>query len=55
MSETVTLSQARQIIKALAADESVLLLSSPGLGKSDIVRSAAAMSATGSSLVRPGA
>ncbi len=42
MSETVTLSQARQIIKALAADESVLLLSSPGLGKSDIVRSAAA-------------
>jgi hypothetical protein len=42
MNETVTLSQAKNIIRALAADESVLLLSSPGLGKSDIVRNAAA-------------
>lgn len=41
MNETVTLSQAKDIVKALAAAESVLLLSSPGLGKSDIVRRAA--------------
>lgn len=39
---TVTLSQAKSIIKALAHDQSVLLLSAPGIGKSDIVNQAAA-------------
>ncbi|MEM7039326.1 MAG: hypothetical protein AAF570_20300, partial [Bacteroidota bacterium] len=37
--ETVTLRQAKSLIKALAAEESLLLLSAPGIGKSDIVRS----------------
>ena len=40
--ETVTLSQAKAMIKVLAAKESILLLSAPGVGKSDIVRQAAA-------------
>jgi hypothetical protein len=40
--ETVTLSQAKELIKCLAADESVLLLSAPGVGKSDTVAQAAA-------------
>ncbi len=40
--DTVKLSEARQLITALAAHESLLLLSPPGIGKSDIVRSAAA-------------
>jgi len=40
--ETVTLSQAKELIKCLAADESVLLLSPPGVGKSDTVAQAAA-------------
>lgn len=40
--ETVTLSQAKALIKALAAEESVLLLSPPGVGKSDVVAQAAA-------------
>ncbi len=39
---TVTLSEAKSIIKALAADQSVLLLSPPGVGKSDSVMQAAA-------------
>lgn len=39
--ETITLHQAKGLIKALAARESVLLLSAPGVGKSDIVRQAA--------------
>jgi hypothetical protein len=40
--ESVTLSQAKELIKCLAADESVLLLSAPGVGKSDTVAQAAA-------------
>ncbi|MEL6317546.1 MAG: ATP-binding protein [Pseudomonadota bacterium] len=40
--ETVTLSEAKALIAALAAEESVLLLSAPGLGKSDVIRAAAA-------------
>jgi hypothetical protein len=39
--ETVTLSQAREIIKCLSHKQSVLLLSAPGMGKSDIVAQAA--------------
>lgn len=39
---TVTLSEAKAIIKALAHDQSVLLLSPPGVGKSDSVMQAAA-------------
>lgn len=41
MEETVTLAEAGRIIKALAREQSVLLLSQPGVGKSDIVRDAA--------------
>src|SRR6516165_1378624 len=40
--ETVTLSQAKQLIRCLAQEQSVLLLSPPGVGKSDVVRQAAA-------------
>ena len=40
--ETITLSQAKSLVKALAGQQSVLLLSPPGVGKSDIVRQAAA-------------
>jgi MoxR-like ATPase len=39
--ETVTLKQAKGLIRALAAEQSLLLLSPPGVGKSDIVRQAA--------------
>ena len=39
--ETVTLSQAKELIKCLAAEESLLLLSAPGVGKSDTVAQAA--------------
>jgi hypothetical protein len=39
--ETITLKQAKSLIKAMAAKESILLLSPPGVGKSDIVRQAA--------------
>ena len=39
---TVTLSEAKSIIKALAQDQSVLLLSPPGVGKSESVMQAAA-------------
>lgn len=38
---TVTLSQAKSIIQSLAHEQSVLLLSAPGVGKSDIVNQAA--------------
>ena len=41
LSETVTLSQARSIIECLAPEQSVLLLSPPGIGKSDSVVQAA--------------
>ena len=37
----VTLGEAKKIISALAATQSVLLLSSPGVGKSAVVRQAA--------------
>ncbi len=37
----VTLSQAKELIRCLADTESVLLLSPPGVGKSDVVRQAA--------------
>lgn len=40
--ETVTLAQAKLLIQRLAARQSVLLLSPPGVGKSDIVAAAAA-------------
>jgi MoxR-like ATPase len=40
--ETVTLGQAKSLIQALARDQSLLLLSPPGVGKSDTVRQAAA-------------
>lgn len=39
--ETVTLSQAKALIKCLAHDQSLLLLSPPGVGKSDTVAQAA--------------
>jgi hypothetical protein len=38
---TVTLKQAKSLIKSLAHEQSLLLLSAPGVGKSDIVRQAA--------------
>src|SRR5215468_8495372 len=37
----VTLSQAKELIRCLADTESVLLLSPPGVGKSEVVRQAA--------------
>lgn len=40
--ESVTLSQAKSLIKSLAHEQSLLLLSPPGVGKSDIVAQAAA-------------
>src|SRR4051812_670775 len=40
--ETLTLSQAKQLIAALAHEQSVLLLSPPGVGKSELVHQAAA-------------
>ena len=39
--EALTLREAKKMITALAAQESILLLSAPGVGKSDIVRQAA--------------
>jgi hypothetical protein len=39
---TVALSEAKELIRCLADTESVLLLSPPGVGKSDVVRAAAA-------------
>jgi hypothetical protein len=40
--ETVTLRQAKDMIRCLAQEQSLLLLSPPGVGKSDVVRQAAA-------------
>jgi MoxR-like ATPase len=42
ITETVTLSQARELIRCLSHEQSVLLLAPPGVGKSDVVRQAAA-------------
>ena len=42
LTETVTLSQAKELIRCLAHEQSLLLLSPPGVGKSDAVRQAAA-------------
>lgn len=42
LTETVTLGQAKELIRCLAAEQSVLILSPPGMGKSDVVRQAAA-------------
>src|SRR3954451_4489512 len=42
ITETVTLSQAKELIRCLAHEQSLLLLSPPGVGKSDVVRQAAA-------------
>src|SRR5947208_16900669 len=42
ITETVTLSQAKALIRCLAHEQSVLLPSPPGVGKSDVVRQAAA-------------
>src|SRR5438067_10219378 len=42
LTETVTLSQAKELIRCLAHEQSLLLLSPPGVGKSDVVRQAAA-------------
>ena len=39
---TIRLSQAKSLIKALAHEQSLLLLSAPGVGKSDIVRQSSA-------------
>lgn len=39
--ETITLSQAKSLIKAMAHEQSLLLLSPPGVGKSDTVAQAA--------------
>src|SRR5215813_5439056 len=40
--ESVTLSQAKALIRSLAVEQSLLLLSPPGVGKSDAVAPAAA-------------
>src|SRR3954454_1759483 len=42
ITETVTLAQARDLIRCLSHEQSVLVLSPPGVGKSDVVRQAAA-------------
>src|ERR1700678_2066876 len=42
LTESVTLSEAKSLIQCLASEQSVLLLSPPGVGKSDVVRQAAA-------------
>ena len=41
LTETVTLGEARTLIGTLAHEQSILLLSPPGIGKSDVVRQAA--------------
>ena len=38
--ETVTLSEARSLIQCAAHEQSFLLLSPPGIGKSDVIRQA---------------
>ena len=40
--ETITLGEAKALVKTLSSQQSLLLLSTPGVGKSDIVRQAAA-------------
>jgi MoxR-like ATPase len=42
LAETVTLSQAKALIRCMAHEQSLLLLSPPGVGKSDTVAAAAA-------------
>ena len=42
ITETVTLSQASDLVRCLSHEQSVLILSPPGVGKSDVVRQAAA-------------
>jgi MoxR-like ATPase len=42
ITETVTLGQAKELIRCLAHEQSLLILSPPGVGKSDVVRQAAA-------------
>src|SRR5271163_4536261 len=42
LDETITLSQAKQLIKCMAHEQSLLLLSAPGVGKSEVVYQAAA-------------
>src|ERR1700736_1408784 len=42
LTETVTLSEAKALISAMAHEQSILLLSAPGLGKSQVVQQAAA-------------
>src|SRR5687767_3012364 len=44
MDETITLSQAKALIRAMAHEQSLLLLAPPGVGKSDTVAQAAAES-----------
>ncbi len=41
LAETITLKQAKALIKCLAHDQSLLFLSPPGVGKSDSVMQAA--------------
>src|SRR4051794_13889254 len=41
LTETITLSQAKSVVKTMAHRQSLLLLSPPGVGKSDSVRQAA--------------
>ena len=43
MTHAVILSEAKELIRCLADAESVLLLSPPGVGKSEIVRQAASL------------
>ena len=50
--ETVTLSEAKALIRALAAEQSILLLSAPGVGKSESVAQVANAAALGRSVVR---
>jgi MoxR-like ATPase len=42
LEETITLSQAKQLIQCMAHEQSLLLLSAPGVGKSEMVYQAAA-------------
>src|SRR4051794_1190224 len=42
LTETITLSQAKSVVKTMAHRQSLLLLSPPGVGKSDTVHQAAA-------------
>ena len=42
LGETITLTQAKKLIQCMAAEQSFLLLSPPGVGKSEMVVQAAA-------------